>query len=193
MFDVVKSETEQDITKAFLEHRGGLMRYLSRFLRSPADVEDVSQEVFIRAFRAAQKKTVDQPKPFLFRIARNAALTELKRQSASIIKLVDNLSPELDTQYEPSAEDGLAKKERLKIFWQAVNALPPQCRRVFVMRKVYGFRHKEIASALGISTSTVEKHLANGLQKCIEHARMQEDGEDVVYLRAAGDNRIGDE
>ncbi len=187
MDDTSGHATEQDITAAFVKHRGGLLRYLSHFLRDSGDVEDISQEVFIRAFKAAQKGTVRQPKSFLYRIARNAALTEIKRQSASIIQLVDVLSPEMDRQVEPSAEDALNRKDRLKIFWQAVDTLPPQCRRVFVMRKVFGFTHKEIAAKLNISTSTVEKHLASGLQKCIRHAQRREDGEDVVYLRAAGD------
>ncbi len=183
MGDLSAHDKTQDITAAFLENRNGLLRYLLGFLRNTGDAEDVSQEVFIRAYKAAQKRPVKQPKSFLYRIARNAAFTELKRRSDSIIQLVDNLAPELAGQVEPSAEENFTQTQRMTIFWQAVDTLPPQCRRVFVMRKVFGFSHKEIAAALAISTSTVEKHLASGLQKCIKHARGREDDEGVVYLR----------
>jgi RNA polymerase sigma-70 factor (ECF subfamily) len=55
------------------------------------------------------------------------------------------------------------------LFWQAVATLPPQCQKVFVMCRVLGQSHKEIAARLGISTSTVEKHVAAGFKRCSDH------------------------
>mgnify|MGYP000264600862 CR=1 FL=1 len=51
-------------------------------------------------------------------------------------------------------------------FCEAVRHLPVQCRKVFVMRKVYGFTQKEIAKELNLSQYTVENHTANGMRKC---------------------------
>jgi len=62
-------------------------------------------------------------------------------------------------------------RETLGIHCEAVAGLPPQCRRVYLMRKVYGMSHKEIAGQLGIAVSTVEKHLIKGVKLCDRYVR----------------------
>jgi RNA polymerase sigma-70 factor (ECF subfamily) len=54
-----------------------------------------------------------------------------------------------------------------------VDRLPPLCRRVFVLRKVYKLSHTEIAEVLGVSHSTIEKHVAKGLLRCRDYLRDQ--------------------
>jgi RNA polymerase sigma-70 factor (ECF subfamily) len=53
--------------------------------------------------------------------------------------------------------------EEFLMFCRAVRELPVQCRRVFVLRKVYGLSQQEVARHLGISEATVEKHVAKGV------------------------------
>ena len=67
------------------------------------------------------------------------------------------------------------------MFCRAVASLPAQCRKAFLMRKVYGMSHKDVAEQLGISISTVEKHVASGLLRCSTHLR--EGGYAVDYPR----------
>jgi RNA polymerase sigma-70 factor (ECF subfamily) len=45
----------------------------------------------------------------------------------------------------------------------AISQLPPQCRKVVIMRRIDELRPRDIAQKLGISLSTVEKHLARGM------------------------------
>lgn len=70
------------VTAAFLEHHGYLKKFLSRFLRVQQDIEDVAQETYLRAYVAEQRESIEQPVPFLFRVAKNLALTRLSRKSA---------------------------------------------------------------------------------------------------------------
>jgi RNA polymerase sigma factor (sigma-70 family) len=56
-------------------------------------------------------------------------------------------------------------------FCRAVSSLPVHCRRVFILKKVYGLSQKEIASLLGIASSTVEKHIARGMVVTAEYLR----------------------
>lgn len=49
--------------------------------------------------------------------------------------------------------------------------LPPQCRRAFELRKVDGLSYKEIAKRMKLSPSTIEKHVATGLLKCMDTLR----------------------
>ena len=53
----------------------------------------------------------------------------------------------------------------------AVDSLPPVCRRAFVLRKVYKLSHGEIAEVLGITPSTIEKHVVKGMIRCRDYLR----------------------
>ena len=65
----------------------------------------------------------------------------------------------------------------MQMLLRAVNGLPPKCRDVFVLRMIEGLSQREIAERLGITVSTVEKHLARGLRHCKDSlAAQQADG-----------------
>ena len=70
-------------------------------------------------------------------------------------------------------DDRLDARQKLAILVKGVETLPPQCRRVFVLRKINGFSHKEIAERLGVSVKSVEKHLTAGALKCADYLRSQ--------------------
>ena len=67
---------------------------------------------------------------------------------------------------EDSTYREAASHEEFGQFCDAVRHLPLQCRRVFVLKKVYNYSQKEISEELGISASTVEKHIALGIRRC---------------------------
>ena len=168
-----KLQDRKDLTvsEAFFENESFIKKFLARFLSQPQDIEDVAQETFLRAFTAEMHKEIRSPKAFLFRIAKNAALTKLTKKTQLITDYIEDLdSPEVLCD-GASVEDQVASRQKLGVFCQAAASLPPQCRRAFFMRKVYGLSHKEISGRLGISNSTVEKHVANGLQRCSKFMR----------------------
>jgi RNA polymerase sigma-70 factor (ECF subfamily) len=154
---------------AFLENEAALKRFLGRMLPTESDVEDVAQETFIRAFAASAMQTVLMPKAFLFRIAKNLALNERSRMWNTTTTFVGD-SAELDdlgTDSDAvSGEDRLDSHRKIRLLEEAIAQLPTQCRRVFQLRKIEELTHKEIAAELGISVSTVEKHIATGLVRC---------------------------
>lgn len=76
----------------------------------------------------------------------------------------------------PSLDEQLSLHLLFEAFCKVVESLPPQCQKVFVMGKVFGFSHLEISRRLDISISTVEKHQAKGLRQCQKYLRGVEDG-----------------
>ena len=72
------------VSAAFLENHAFLKRFLARFFLDRQDIEDVAQETYLRAYVAEQQKDIEQPKAYLFRIAKNIALTELTKKSKKI-------------------------------------------------------------------------------------------------------------
>jgi len=67
---------------------------------------------------------------------------------------------------QAGVEQQVDRGQQMRLLLQAVNGLPPKCRDVFVLRMIDGLSQREIAERLGIAVSTVEKHLARGLQQC---------------------------
>lgn len=159
------------ILDAYARHQAALKRFISRFLPNTHDIEDVSQETFLRAFTVEKSRVIEQPKSFLFRIAKHVALTQLTRKSRQITDYLEDFDDSEVLLIEDTVEDEVIARETLGIHCEAVAGLPPQCRRVYLMRKVYGMSHKEIAGKLGIAVSTVEKHLIKGVEQCDRYVR----------------------
>jgi RNA polymerase sigma-70 factor (ECF subfamily) len=144
-----------------------------RFALREADIEDIVQETFLRAYESEQSQQIRSPKSFLFRVAHNIALNEIARKANSLTDLVGDPESLNVIDYRPSAEEQLEIRRRFDALNAVVGALPPQCRRVLVMRKVFGLSHKEIARRMDISVRTVEKHLAKALHRCQESRRQE--------------------
>jgi len=161
------------ILEAYLENELALKRYLRRFIGSREAADDLAQEAFLRAFAAESKREIDAPKPFLFKVAKNLALNELTRQSSVAIQPLGDFEGQevLEDSSQASGEDVVHNRERIRLLARAVATLPPQCAKVFVLRKMRGLSQKEIAARLNISVRTVENHVALGLSRCRAYMR----------------------
>jgi RNA polymerase sigma factor (sigma-70 family) len=151
---------------AFMGFRGFLRRFVGRIVK-PHDIDDILQETFIRAYAASAKAEIRHPRAFMLKTARNLALNHVTSAYSKNTQMEDFSSSDVYSAPE-SFESQFESKERFLGFCRAVRTLPAQCRRVFVLKKVYGLSQQEIAEYLGISASTVEKHVAKGLLLCKE-------------------------
>ncbi len=166
--------TLSDVTAAFVEHSTFLKRFLTRFFSDRHDIEDVAQEAYLRAYAAEQKKAIQQPKAFLFRIARNVALTRLTQKSQQIIDYIEESSDPPFLEDMPSADAEVEAEECLGLYCEAVASLPEKGRQVYLLRKVHGLSHKAIAERMNLSVSSVEKYLVRGVLACKNYVRRRE-------------------
>jgi len=167
------------ISQAFIKYQVLLKRYLARFINQPQDIEDIMHETFLRSYLAEINTKIKHPKAFLFKTAKNLALNHLDKCSYRLVDYIEDLSTLEVLVDDISIETRVHSHEQLLTFCRAVSTLPLQCRKSFILRKVYGYSHKEVAEQLGISVSTVEKHLAHGLLKCNEYMRIR--GQSIEY------------
>jgi RNA polymerase sigma factor (sigma-70 family) len=167
------------ILEAYLDNEVALKRYLGRFVRPREAADDLAQEAFLRAFAAEAGQKIETPKAFLFKVAKNLALNEIARQSAAAIEPLGDLEGQevLEDNSQAAVEDVIDSRERIRLLARAIAALPPQCAKVFILRKMQGLSQKEIAVRLNISVRTVENHVALGLSRC--RAYMRAHGETV--------------
>jgi RNA polymerase sigma factor (sigma-70 family) len=152
-------------------HRMALHRYLSKFTSGAEDVEDLVQETLVRVYSLSDYRSVASPKALLLRIGHNLAVERARRQNAQATDSMADLEPLGVYSSEAPAEQQIDARRRFESFCVAVERLPPLCRRVFVLRKVFKLSHAEISQVLNVSHSTIEKHVAKGLVRCRDYMR----------------------
>ena len=166
--------SDSRLVQAYLACERPLKRFLRRFCSRSEDVEDLAQEAFLLAFNAERGKEIRSPKAYLFRVARNIALRDLKKKSRQLTDYLEDAVDESFLGREASCEEELIAQQKMEQCCKAVASLPEQCRRVFLLRKIHAYSHKEIAEQLGISPRTVEKHIAKGVDKFTDYMDNQE-------------------
>ena len=154
------------VSAAFVENHAFLKRFLARYFSDRQDIEDVAQEAYLRAYAAEQRKEIEQPKAYLFRIARNLAFTKLTKKSEKITDYLEESGASVVIECGAGADSEVEAQESLGLYCEAVAALPQKCRQVFLLRKVHGLAHKEIAERMSLSVSSVEKYLLRGILEC---------------------------
>lgn len=156
-----------------------LKRYIARFLKQQEDIEDIAQDSILKVLEAGANGEIHYPEAYLYRTARNLAINWLARKGDKITDSVEDfLDPEVLFQTGP-LDDDIAAQQRFELLCRAISSLPEQCRRVVILRKVYGYSQREAAEQLGISISTLEKHLAKGLLRCREHMATLQAEQDI--------------
>jgi RNA polymerase sigma factor (sigma-70 family) len=173
------------ILEAYLENEAALKRFLRRFIKSREGADDLAQEAFLRAFAAESGRMIQSPKAFLFKVARNLALNELARQSTAATEPLGDFDglEVLEDSSQAAVDDAVDGRERIRMLARAIAALPPQCAKVFILRKMQGLSQKEIAARLNISVRTVENHVALGLVRCKAYMRAHGGVSDLGVLR----------
>lgn len=157
--------------KLFAESRQALHRYIRRFVRSSETAKEIVQEAFLRTYR--ERESVITLRAFLFSTARNLAANEIRHQRT--VERDTLASPDalrIEAEHE-SLESGFLRDERNRLIQEAIDRLPPQCRAAFSLRVFHEYSYKEVASRLGISVKTVEKHISRGMRETNRYLKIQ--------------------
>lgn len=152
------------VLEAFLrEQSETLVAFLVQRVRTGEDAKDAAQESLARFVRQYQHLPPAQWKPVLYRIAANVAIDRLRHARS---RAEDRHVPIEDLEIEderPNAEEAAAMAQQTALLREAVLALPPKCRQVYLLRRVRGLPSADVAERCNISVRMVEKHLANAL------------------------------
>ncbi len=136
--------------------------FVLRFLGSAHDAEDVTQEVFVKAYRRIKSlRDARYFSSWLFRIAKNQALNFMERQRT---KQVDSLETErerverssLKEDPNSSPQDRVEMAELEDLLQAALNELPETLRSAFVLGVIEGHSYKEVAEILKCSVGNVK-------------------------------------
>lgn len=156
------------ILKAFLKNEGAIRRFLARYTKSADEIEDFTQETFLRGFAAERRHDIKEPKAYLFQIAKRVVFERYRRDKRAPMVLLEDSggSDFILDEDQAMADEWLDGRRKLALFAKAVAHLPPQCRKAFLMRRIDGLQYKQIANRMNVTVSAVEKHVAAGMLKC---------------------------
>ncbi len=120
--------------------------------------EDVVQDIFVTIWNRRQKVEINRnPKAYLITSLKNR-IFELNRKKKLDINNEIELST-LESVAEINLEELLEQKVKIDKLYQSIRQLPKRCSTIFVLSKLEGRTHKEIASELDISVKTVENQI----------------------------------
>ena len=181
------TETDEHFLRTFLRLRTRIARAIARIVR-PDDIDDIVQETFLRCYQATARTVVRHPRSFMLTTARNLALNHVDLADNRLVAGVENFDESAVPLFRDMPQENSPEvQERFLLLCRAVQALPAQCRRAFVLKKVYGMSRKEIADYMGLSESTVQKHIAKGMVMCSEYLEAQQAA--AAEVSAAAESR----
>ena len=96
--------------------RASLMRFASRYFWRPQEVEDVVQEAFVKVIEAQHEREIREPRSYLFKTARNLAISELRSGQHRLTDTIGELLPELDLLQTPTLEQEFESGSALMCF-----------------------------------------------------------------------------
>ena len=144
--------------------RDDLYAYVLTLVRDRAAAEDVTAVAFERAYR--RRRTFDRhrgdERGWLFGIARNAALDELRRRRRAATLVVDPEDVSDDELADHDEEDHAVRRAEVR---EALAALAPRERELIALKFHAGLTNAELASVLGVSESNAGTMLHRAVQK----------------------------
>jgi RNA polymerase sigma-70 factor (ECF subfamily) len=181
LVDRVKSGDQQAFNLLVRKYERKVFRLISRLVRDPAEVEDVAQEAFIKAYRALPQFRGDSAfYTWLYRIAVNTAKNHLVAQGRRPIPLSDTLSEDEDGEsfgredvvsdnQTPDAE--LLSRQIAETVNRAIEALPQDLRTAVTLREIEGLSYEEIAEAMNCPIGTVRSRIFRAREAIAQQLR----------------------
>jgi RNA polymerase sigma factor (sigma-70 family) len=167
-------------------YQGRLLGFCRQMLGSTEDAEDVLQEVFVNAYRAmlADEREINL-RPWLYRIARNRCLNQLRKPSADAQESMD-MVPEVEAA---STAEKVHNREEFRQIISDVNKLPETQRSALLLREMDALSYEEIADAMETTVPSVKSLLVRARISLAEasQARLLTCGEVRVELSEAAE------
>ena len=157
LMERIKNGDEAAFEELVTRHSKTVYKLAYRFLYDSQDAEDITQEVFLRVYRAAESYT---PKAkfstWLYTITKNICFNELrKKKSVTIFSIEDEMLPELPS-LDANPVSKLEEAEVRQRVLDAVKALPANLRIAVILLKYHDLSYEEVADILGCTVNAVK-------------------------------------
>jgi len=163
VFNQVMSHVEFD--SVVTAHHEEILRYLRRVIGPVGDAEDLSQETFLRAYRAYGSLSKDaNVRAWLFSIATNLAKNHFRSETRRRRAYGEAETAGRETT-QAASEAELAARETGTLVERIVQSLPLKQRLAFTQRKLHDMDYEAIGKSLGCSSESARAHVFQALRK----------------------------
>lgn len=160
---LLTQNNEAAFCELYIRYKDKLHYFCLSLIKSKEETNDIVQEVFIRIWESRNFINPDLSfSSFLYTIARNRILNHFRDMDIDV--KVKSILAKTNPVEEELIEADLIYTEYQKILQEAIEALPPQRKKIFNMSREDNMTHKEIAAELGISVNTVQEHISESLR-----------------------------
>ncbi len=147
-------------------HQEAAFRAAYLITHDTADAQDAAQEAFIRAFDALGRFDARRPfRPWLLRIATNAALNRLKALQRRQAMAERYGAKTVETQHPATIEARVIGRERGRRVWDAIGRLKPDDQRLLFLRYFLDLSEAELAQTFDVAAGTIKSRLHRALAK----------------------------
>lgn len=169
--DAVRGGDEAAFGEIIERYRGPITNFLYRFLNDYEEAVDLAQESFVRVYFALDRYHKEFAfSTYLYRIASNLAISELRRRKRRRLVSLTGLfggEHDQDVEFQPAdtrvlPEDETIDKEREQVIAKAIASLPDKYRLPIVLRDVQGHSYEEVASILELGLGTTKSRISRG-------------------------------
>ena len=169
-----ESERERFLKQLTERYRQPLNAYFQRRVGTRNEAEDLTQEVFLRLVKRLDVETLDNPEAFVFTTAANLLRDRYRRghTQRSHLAEVSQQQPGIE---ELTPERVFDSRQHLEKVIEALEQLDERSRDAFILHRLEGMKHAQIAELYGVSVSSVEKYIIKALAVLTERATRQKE------------------
>lgn len=152
-----------------------ILHFLRKRTDNASDAADMTQDVFTQWLDYRDRAKVDQPRAFLFQVARNLLRDHWRKQKVRYAVHREpaerDAEPVCDGHTDPMA--AAQRLQRLQQLKEVLAELSPRRREALMLHRFEGLSQAQIAQRMGISISMVEKHIAFALLHCKQRLQQE--------------------
>jgi RNA polymerase sigma-70 factor (ECF subfamily) len=168
LLDRLKNDDKEAFFLLYNHYHHQLYIYILRFVKIPVYAEDILQDVFLKIWEIRGRVNPELSfNSYLYKICKNRIFKALK-------KIVNDHDMRSKLMYQLSLN---VEEPDLKLLWNqyngllqaAIETLPPQRKRVYILCREHEKTYEEAANQLGISKNTVKEHMVSAMKSIKEY------------------------
>ena len=167
------------LDKLFRRHNKELLFFATQ--RAGNSAEDLVQEAYLRLLQHPDPQSIENVRAFLFRTTSNLSI-DLHRRHILEARYQPESADENEVDSEinrissatPPPDIRIGHQQELDLLHQMLQELPEVNRYTFVLKRIEGLSHSEIAKRLGITERSSERHLAVAIRHLLKHPSFDE-------------------